>query len=248
MDPVSAPPLLKVGNLTFSYPGRQNLREPVLKDISFQGEPGDTVAIMGRSGIGKTTLCRILAGLLPPQSGAVYLNGKPISEPTPQIAISFQESPCFPWLTAAQNVAFAYRGANIDAPNKLIEGLGLSLVKTKYPKDLSGGMRQRVAIGRALAAAPLVLILDEPFSALDIITKRQLRDLLKAEQGARHLLIIAVLHSLEDAWGIADRLIILGGQPAEITADLRVHHPADFQVLQNQVTAAMLGQGELNEP
>src|SRR5712692_5381004 len=165
MCTVELTPLLHVSRVCFGYPAGKSRIDPVLAEISFDAARGDTIAIMGSSGIGKTTLCRILAGLIKPQAGEISVAGQPLHGPSTQIAISFQESPCFPWLTAAENVAFAERRHGLAAVDQLIVDLGLDAVRNKYPKDLSGGMRQRVAIGRALVVEPSCLILDEPFSA-----------------------------------------------------------------------------------
>lgn len=234
-----ASPLLQAVSVSFGYTETGGRIEPILEAVSFEGQRRDTIAIMGRSGVGKTTLCRILAGLVAPQSGEIYLAGNRLRGPTTQITISFQDSPCFPWLTVAQNVAFAKADHGSEFVDLLMRDLGLDQVRGKYPKELSGGMRQRVAIGRALAVRPSCLILDEPFSALDIVTKRQLQDVLRAQQDSRDLLIITVLHSLEDALAIADRLLILGGRPASILADILVTPDLEFRVLRDRITEVL---------
>jgi NitT/TauT family transport system ATP-binding protein len=232
----AASPLLQAVSVSFGYPEVRGHPEPILEAISFEGQRRDTIAIMGRSGVGKTTLCRILAGLVVPQSGSVYFGGERLRGPTTQITISFQDSPCFPWMTVAENVAFAKADRSSAFVDQLISDLGLDRERSKYPKDLSGGMRQRVAIGRALAVRPSCLILDEPFSALDILTKRQLQDVLRSQQNTRDLLIITVLHSLEDALAVANRLLILGSRPARILADIPVNPDAEFRALRDRIT------------
>jgi NitT/TauT family transport system ATP-binding protein len=227
---------LRANAVSFGFRGPRGTTDPVLRNISIEGNRGDTIAIMGRSGIGKTTLCRVLAGLVELQEGTIFIDGEPLTGPTTQVAISFQESPCFPWLTAAENVGFVNKRNDSSVVEHLMSELGLNEVKDKYPKDLSGGMRQRVAIGRALMVQPSCLILDEPFSALDMITKRQLQELLRKEQSARDLLLVVVLHSLEDAVAIANRLVVLGSQPASVVAEIPIDGTTDFRALRDHVS------------
>lgn len=237
-------PILEAQGITFAYPTRGGRRtQPILTNISFSGGAGDCIAIMGRSGIGKTTLCRILAGLIAPNTGAVLLRGRQMRRPSTHVTIAFQESPCFPWLTTSENVSFGLDGHRQEIAESLIRDLGLESVREKYPKELSGGMRQRVAIGRALAVTPACLILDEPFSALDIVTKRQLQELLQAERESRDLLLLVVLHSLEDALAIANRLLVLASTPARIAMDIPLDETSDYRVLRNRITEVMLQQG-----
>lgn len=232
--------ILEARHVGFSYQsGGRSRDQSVLSDVSFSGRAGDCVAIMGRSGIGKTTLCRILAGLLAPQKGTVLVRGKQLRKPSTLVTIAFQDSPCFPWLTAYQNVAFALRGQDANIAESLVRDLKLQNVRAKFPKELSGGMKQRVAIGRALAVSPACLILDEPFSALDIVTKGQLQDLLRTEQSNRDLLVLIVLHSLEDALAVANRLLVLGSSPAHIVLDIAVDEDADYREIRNKITAVL---------
>lgn len=230
--------LIEVRNIDAGY-GETPEATATLEGVNFSVQPAETVSILGRSGVGKTTLCRIMAGLHVPWSGEVFLKGRRLTSPSTQIAISFQESPCFPWLTVAENVGFGLKRREQSLVEAILREVGLFEAKGKYPKELSGGMRQRVAIGRALAVQAACLILDEPFSALDMLTKDALQRLLKREQEERGFCLICVLHSLEDAMRISDRLIVLGGRPTGIRAEIKIPENPNYWELHDRVRAVL---------
>jgi len=201
-------------------------------------EPGMIVALLGPSGSGKSTLLRMLTGLAAPSAGAVFWHGKPVSEAAPNVAIVFQSFALFPWLTVLENVEvpLVARGMEHSARHrealKALTAVGLSGFESAYPKELSGGMKQRVGFARALAVQPEVLFMDEPFSALDVLTAENLRgELLELWLGKKipTRSIFLVTHNIEEAVLLADRIIVLGRNPARIRADFAVSlaHPRD---------------------
>ena len=214
----------------------------VLHKLSFSVTQGELVALVGPSGCGKSTLLRIIAGLVKPSSGEVNSDFK-------QPALVFQNFALFPWLSAKENIAFGLRMNKVSRPErdrivreKVLE-VGLKGAETKYPKQLSGGMRQRVGLARALAVKPDLLLLDEPFSSLDTFTASQLREdvlrLWSKYQGT----IIMVTHLVEEAVAMADRVIVFGTSPASIRRIVNVALPrprntrsAEFYHLTDQIT------------
>lgn len=203
----------------------------VLDDIHFELKAGEIVALLGKSGSGKSTLLRIIAGLIPPSSGHVTYRGKPVTEPVPGIAMIFQSFALMPWLTVLENVELGLEAQGIkreDRRRRAIEAIdiiGLDGFESAYPKELSGGMRQRVGFARALVINPDVLLMDEPFSALDVLTAENLKsDLLELwqEKKTNTNSILLVTHNIEEAVMLADRIVILGSDPGYISADLPV--------------------------
>jgi NitT/TauT family transport system ATP-binding protein len=197
-------------------------------------EAGMIVALLGPSGSGKSTLLRMLSGLAAPTGGQVLWHGQPIAECVPNIAIVFQSFALFPWLTAAENVEAPLlnrRMTEEDRRGKVLRALelvGLKGFENAYPKELSGGMKQRVGFARALAVEPEILFMDEPFSALDVLTAENLRgELLELWRGRKipTRSIFLVTHNIEEALIVADRVIVLGRNPARVRADFRVSIP-----------------------
>lgn len=206
---------------SISYAFKSNGEEHfIFKNISFSLCRGDSLGILGSSGIGKTTLCRVIAGVLPPASGKVILDGQLHKRPDNNISMVFQNYPNFPWLNVEENIAFGikclnlYNKANIEHTIWLLEQVGLADFRKKYPKELSGGMQQRLAIARSLAVYPKALILDEPFSSLDPLTRIQLRDLILNLQKKENFSLILITHDLPDAFAITNKTIVLSGNPA----------------------------------
>lgn len=243
--------LLDVDHVGFSF-HKGSVRREVLRDISFSLEGGDSLSIMGPSGIGKTTLCRLVSGLIKPTSGSIMFEGQPVTKPSSSITISFQHYPCFPWLSVERNVMFGLREANpsdFAAEREhalwLLNQVGLSEVRKSSPRDLSGGMLQRLSIARSLAVRPKALILDEPFSALDARTKADLKDLILNLQERAHFSFIAVLHNLEDAYSFTDRTIVLDGSPANVCLDIDIRG-LNFTEFHERVINAM-GEPNLQE-
>ncbi len=201
----------------------------VLDDISLQIKDGEFVAILGPSGSGKSTLLRILSGLIRPTSGQVRYRGAPVTGPDPHLAIVFQTFALFPWLTVLQNVELGLEAQNISRTQRTkralaaIDTIGLDGFEDAYPKELSGGMRQRVGFARALVVEPELLFMDEPFSALDVLTSENLRtELMRLWYDGRipTRAILMVTHSIEEAAQMADKLVVMGHDPGRIRAVL----------------------------
>jgi len=203
----------------------------VIAPTSLSIEPGIIVALLGPSGSGKSTLLRILTGLAPPSAGEVLWHDQPVAEANPNVAIVFQSFALFPWLTVLENVEVPLQARAMDHPERhrralqSLASVGLSGFEQAYPKELSGGMKQRVGFARALAVEPEILFMDEPFSALDVLTAENLRgELLELWTGRKipTRSIFLVTHNIEEAVLLADRIIVLGRNPAKIRADFRV--------------------------
>jgi NitT/TauT family transport system ATP-binding protein len=223
---------------SFTREERQELL--VLSDINFKMQEGEIVALLGRSGSGKSTLLRIIAGLLPPTRGEVLYRGIPVSSPAQGIAMVFQNFALMPWLTVLQNVELGLEALTLtreerrDRALMAIDTIGLDGFESAYPKELSGGMRQRVGFARAIVVNPDLLLMDEPFSALDVLTADNLlSDLLDLWQNKKANTngILFVTHNIEEAAWLADRIIILGSNPGFIRAELpvKVAHPRHEQ-------------------
>lgn len=194
-----------------------------LAGISASIEPGEIVSVVGPSGCGKSTLLRLVAGLDRPGSGSLLLDDQVITGPSPRVGVIFQEPRLFPWLTVAQNVAFGLPGGRPDERVvTLLRAVGLEEFGVALPRQLSGGMAQRVAIARALATRPEVLLLDEPFSAVDAFTRMHLQDLLLAIWQQERTTILLVTHEVDEALYLSDRVLVLSGRPARLRADARV--------------------------
>lgn len=201
----------------------------VLDRIQFEIRAGEFVALLGPSGSGKSTLLRILAGLLTPSSGQVFFKGQPQSGPNPHVAIVFQSFALFPWLTVLQNVELGLEAQPLTKTQRLkralaaIDLIGLDGFEDAFPKELSGGMRQRVGFARALVVEPELLFMDEPFSALDVLTAANLRKELLGlwrEQSMPTKAILMVTHNIDEAVSMADRIFVLGANPGRIRVEL----------------------------
>jgi NitT/TauT family transport system ATP-binding protein len=195
--------------------------------VSLRVEPEEFVALLGPSGCGKSTLLGIIAGLLPATSGAVYFEGAR-APGRPLTATVFQEFALFPWRTVRANVELGLEELGMDAAARAavaarqLETMGLTAFAGKYPHQLSGGMRQRVGIARALAVDPAVLLMDEPFSALDAQTRAlMMEELLAVWERARHS-VLYVTHNIQEAVFMADRVVVLSRRPGRVLADVRV--------------------------
>jgi NitT/TauT family transport system ATP-binding protein len=208
----------------------------VLQDINFSMKEGEIVAILGKSGSGKSTLLRIIAGLVQPSEGTVFYRGNAVTGPVRGISMVFQNFALLPWLTVLQNVELGLEALGIDREErrdralKAIDTIGLDGFESAFPKELSGGMRQRVGFARALVVNPDILVMDEPFSALDVLTADNLKsDLLDLWQNKKTGIhgILFVTHNIEEAVLLADRIIIFDSNPGCIRADLKVtlSHP-----------------------
>ncbi|WP_247893671.1 ABC transporter ATP-binding protein [Azospirillum endophyticum] len=202
-----------------------------LQDIDLDIRKGEFVCLLGPSGCGKSTLLNAVAGFQPPTKGTVAVDGRTITEPGPDRGMVFQEYALFPWMTVAQNVAF---GLEIKGMSKadiaarvewLLQKLHLQDFRNRFPKDLSGGMRQRVAIARVLALDSPILLMDEPFGALDALTRRTLQDELLRIWEEVGKTILFVTHSIEESIYLADRIVVMTYRPGTIKRDVVVDMP-----------------------
>lgn len=199
----------------------------ILADVQLQVQLGETIALVGASGCGKSSLLRIASGLDRAYTGQVTLAGQPVTRPTRDIRFIFQEPRLFPWLTVAQNIAFDEAGrrphqAQVEA---LLDEVGLSGYGKHLPKALSGGQAQRVAIARGLYTRPRVLLLDEPFSAVDAFTRVRLQELLRRVTHTHGITVLIVTHDIDEAVVLGDRVVVLQAAPSRITDDLAVPIP-----------------------
>jgi NitT/TauT family transport system ATP-binding protein len=221
-----------------SYPQPDGTRVQVVGATSLAVESGKIIALLGPSGCGKSTLLRILTGLSQPSAGQILWHGKPLDGQTPNVAIVFQSFALFPWLTVLGNVEAPLEAKGVPAVERrkralrTLDTVGLDGFETAYPKELSGGMKQRVGFARALVVEPEVLFMDEPFSALDVLTAENLRgELLELWLNKKMptSAIFIVTHNIEEAVMLADRVMVLGRNPARVRSDfnIRLKHPRD---------------------
>jgi NitT/TauT family transport system ATP-binding protein len=229
-----------MGDLVISHLSRTFARDDgtkleAIKDINLTIRQEEFVCILGPSGCGKTTLLRMIAGLDLATSGDIMLDGEKIAGPDPKVGIVFQEYSLFPWRNVIDNVAFGLemqgrgREERYDQALRYLDLVGLSPFSKSYPSELSGGMRQRVAVARALALDPVVLLMDEPFGALDAQTRNLLQNELLEIWGKTRKTIIFVTHSVDEAVFLADRLIVLTRRPGTVceTIPIELDRPRD---------------------
>jgi len=232
MSDVDAEPRVRIDGVGKRYEGA-NGPVQALSSISFSVREGEFVCIVGPSGCGKTTLFRIIAGLEPPTSGSVYLDGDRVDGPGPDLGLVFQEYHLFPWHTVAGNVGFGLEQQGVADTERerrvreLLELVGLDGFADTYPRDLSGGMKQRVALARALAVDPGLLLMDEPFGAVDAQTKKMLQDELLDIWRETGKTILFVTHDVEEAVKLADRVVVMAKDPGRIRAvvDVDIERP-----------------------
>ncbi|MEM3833259.1 MAG: ABC transporter ATP-binding protein [Thermoprotei archaeon] len=224
-------PILSVKNVSHSFvTGDKTF--PVIDNVSFDVVEHEFVSIIGPSGCGKSTLLRIIAGLIKPTSGIVLYRGNPVIKPTYKITMVFQNFALLPWLTALENVELPLlnlipdKQVRRERASKMLEIVGLSGFENAYPRELSGGMKQRVGIARALVSDPEVLLMDEPFSNLDALTASYLRSeiismLFNSSLSLKS--VIMVSHNVEEAVELSDRVIVLSKRPAKNTAEVEIN-------------------------
>jgi NitT/TauT family transport system ATP-binding protein len=218
---------LQIDRLCKSF-GYGNARKEVLREVSFAVHSGEFVALVGSSGSGKSTVMRLIAGLDQPSAGAISIDGRPVTAPGSDRGMVFQKYSLYPWLTAAQNVAF---GMELQGRSRqeirertayFLEVVGLADAARRLPRELSGGMQQRIAIARALAAEPQVLLLDEPFGALDIQIRESMQEFLRDLWQRTGLTALLITHDLEEALLLAGTVHIMAPSPGRIVRSVTV--------------------------
>lgn len=220
--------MLKIKGLRKSYTDRSN---PVLSDFNLEVSRGEFVTLIGPSGCGKTTALRIITGLLDADAGSVLVDDKPSHGPSRDKAMVFQHFNLFPWRNALDNAAYGLelQGVQVksrrDSAAEYLGLVGLSKHLDYYPWQLSGGMRQRVGLARALAIRPKVLLMDEPFGSLDALTREQLQGMLQRVCAEQNLTVLFVTHSTDEAIYLSDRVVVMGVRPGRVIEEFKVDLP-----------------------
>nr|BFD66109.1 ABC transporter ATP-binding protein [Bdellovibrio sp. HAGR004] len=226
-----------------------------LKDIDFSIPEGQFVCLLGPSGCGKSTLLNAIAGFSLPSEGSVVVGGQEVFEPGPDRGMVFQEYALFPWMTVEENITFGLRIKKADPAKieeklqQLLKTLKLTDFRRRFPKDLSGGMRQRVAIARVLALDPPIMLMDEPFGALDALTRRSLQDELLKIWSDLKKTVVFVTHSIEEAIYLADRIVVMSYRPGTVKKDVQVDIPRprnpadpDFNNLKRELSLMVMAE------
>jgi NitT/TauT family transport system ATP-binding protein len=247
---------LRVEHVTKRFPrGRRRgdaAALPVLDDVSFTLSEGEFACLIGPSGCGKTTVLNLVAGLDQPSGGSIHVDGKRVTGPGLDRGVVFQEFALFPWLTVAANIEFGLKSLGLPAAERkrrvahYVDLVGLSSFRDYHPNRLSGGMRQRVGLGRAFAIEPAVLLMDEPFGALDSQTRESMQNALGEIWMRTRKTVLFVTHDIREAIFLADRVLVIGGRPARITLDLpialarpRRRHEPGFQSMEQVLEDAI---------
>jgi NitT/TauT family transport system ATP-binding protein len=256
--------IVEVDNVSKSFDGADGRPLTVLDSVSLTLQEGEIVALLGKSGSGKSTLLRTVAGLIAPSRGEVRYRGQPLNGANPGVGMVFQTFALMPWLTVQANVELGLQARGVPEAERrrraleAIDIIGLDGFETAYPKELSGGMRQRVGFARALVVQPDALLMDEPFSALDVLTAENLRNELMALWSRPDFptkAICIVTHNIEEAVLLADRIVVLGANPRHVKAEVPVHLPRPrdrrsptFDALVDQLYAVLTGREETAAP
>ncbi len=246
-------PVLVADGITMTFQGQSPLE--ALEGVSLEVGAGEFLCIVGPSGCGKSTLLRVLGGLVTPTSGRVYLDGEVLTAPRRQIGLVFQKANLMPWRTVVRNVTLPLEIQKVEAAEarrragELLKLVGLEGFEDAYPHELSGGMEQRVAIARALIHDPAIMLLDEPFGALDALTREQMNLELLRVWEAKRKTVVMVTHSIQEAVFLADRILVMSSRPGRIEATVSVSLPRprrlemlygdEFGVLSHQVRRAI---------
>ena len=236
-DPGASVPAVSMRALSLSFGALPPARRTILDSITLDVREGEFLCIVGPSGSGKTTLLRLLAGLVQASAGEIRFRGQPISGPSRERAIVFQDysKALLPWRTVRANVALSLEARKVPASEQgpvidaLLAKMGLANAAHQFPGQLSGGMQQRVQIARCLAQHPNILLMDEPFGALDAMTRQGLQDEILLLAGEQAMTVVFITHDLEEAIYLGDRVVVLGGVPAQIvkTVDIDLPRPRD---------------------
>lgn len=230
--PLHHQPILACQQVTKTFPTSQKSPFTALAGINLDVARGDFVTILGRSGGGKSTLLKLLGGVISPTLGQVLFHGVPLRGITPKVGMVFQENTLYPWLTVEHNIGFGFKVRGQPKHQyalrvqEVMAQVGLASARQLYPHQLSGGMKQRVAIARSLAIQPDVLLLDEPFSALDIQLRRRLQNFLLNIWQDTEATMVLVTHDVEEAILLGQKLIVVGGQPGQIIEATDISAPA----------------------
>ena len=233
--------MLEISSLRKTYGGHGRQVE-ALRDITLTVDAGQFVCVVGPSGCGKTTLLRCLGGLLPPTSGEVKVDGVPVTGPPDGLAIVFQEygRSLFPWLRVAENVELPLKSKGLATAERRrlvgesLAAVGLADAGKAYPWQLSGGMQQRVAIARGIAFQPRVMLMDEPFAAVDAQTRADLEDLVRTVWKQFGMTMLFVTHDIDEAVYLGERVVILSASPTHVLEDLDIDLPADRDQLETR--------------
>ncbi|MFQ5576915.1 MAG: ABC transporter ATP-binding protein [Anaerolineae bacterium] len=222
------PPALQAVELGKQYATARRGFVPAIENVSFDVGRGEFLCLVGPSGCGKTTLLRLLAGLILPDSGRVFLNGRPVQGPRPEVGMVFQTANLMPWRTVFANILLPLQVQKLPAAEaarrvrRALALVGLTDFAGSFPRELSGGMQQRVAIARALVRKPQILLLDEPFGALDALTRERLNQELAQLWEASRQTVVMVTHNIREAVFLADRVLVLSPRPGRVVASIPV--------------------------
>ena len=238
----AASPILKFEKVSFDYDGRS-----IMRDVSFSIAPGELVAVLGPSGCGKTTILNMVAGFLKPTAGVALIDGREIAGPGPDRGVVFQAAALFDWMSVANNISFSLRCAGRSKAERrqvaveMAALVGLAGFEDAYPYQLSGGMRQRVGLARVLAAKPKVMLMDEPFSALDVQTREVLQEEVLRIRERTGCTILFVTHSIDEAVFLGDRIFLLTDLKDGAFDEFGVDLPSPRDAAENRLHPAFIG-------